>query len=109
VANFIHLSGCRLNPASIVLRSFLNREETAKQDDAFREKELIINAIRHAAEGARYILLLTKNNAALSIIQQDSILPTNYLILYGSSFPDDQASFSHVTLNWFMSLSILTQ
>ena len=39
----------------------------------------------------RYLLLLTKNNIALRIIEDHNLLgDTNYSVIYGSSFPHDQ-------------------
>ena len=39
----------------------------------------------------RYLLLLTKNNIALRIIEDHNLLEdTNYSVIYGSSFPLDQ-------------------
>eukprot|EP00058_Branchiostoma_floridae_P009699 XP_002595187.1 hypothetical protein BRAFLDRAFT_101667 [Branchiostoma floridae] len=38
----------------------------------------------------RYLLILTKNYAALSILQQKMLDPRSTVILFGSSFPQDQ-------------------
>jgi len=57
-------------------------------------KDLILSAIRGDTEESRYILLLTKNNAALRIIQEQNICSSGGIqVLYGSSFPHDQVKF----------------
>ncbi len=60
--------------------------------------ELVFKAIQHDRD-SRYILLLTKNHAALNIITEHSKLDfKNSEIIFGSSFPNDQ-EYSQVCLN----------
>ncbi|XP_035692571.1 E3 ubiquitin-protein ligase rnf213-alpha-like [Branchiostoma floridae] len=44
----------------------------------------------HSDSEGRYLLILTKNYAALSILQQKMLDPRSTVILFGSSFPQDQ-------------------
>ncbi len=62
-------------------------------------KELILDAIVNEKSGLRYILLLTKNNAALRIIEEQNLIDTSKtLMIYGSSFPLDQ-EYTHICSN----------
>ncbi len=52
--------------------------------------KLIREAFKSGIEN-RYLLLLTRNNIALRIIQESSLLPEDtYQIIFGSAFPQDQ-------------------
>ncbi|XP_019643756.1 PREDICTED: E3 ubiquitin-protein ligase rnf213-alpha-like [Branchiostoma belcheri] len=44
----------------------------------------------HSDSEGRYLLILTKNYAALPILQQEMLDPRSTVILFGSSFPQDQ-------------------
>ncbi|XP_035676169.1 LOW QUALITY PROTEIN: E3 ubiquitin-protein ligase rnf213-alpha-like [Branchiostoma floridae] len=44
----------------------------------------------HGDSEGRYLLILTKNYAALALLQQELLDPNSTVILFGSSFPQDQ-------------------
>ncbi|XP_078574614.1 E3 ubiquitin-protein ligase rnf213-alpha-like [Branchiostoma floridae x Branchiostoma japonicum] len=44
----------------------------------------------HSDSEGRYLLILTRNYAALTILQQEMLDPRGTVILFGSSFPQDQ-------------------
>ncbi|CAG0886586.1 unnamed protein product [Cyprideis torosa] len=70
----------------------------ARRDDMKgTSKDFILDAIRNDSTESRYILLLTKNNAALRIIQEQSLLDSA-LTIFGSSFPHDQ-EYTQICLN----------
>ena len=67
------------------------------------EKDLIVEALSPCkgdkVQESRYVLLLTKNNAALNIIQIPRLLEIqNNETLFGSSFPCDQ-EYSRICAN----------
>ena len=61
------------------------------RNDLKPPQELILKALSppKTPTETRFILLLTKNNAALNIIEQQKLLD-NHTVIYGSSFPLDQ-------------------
>ena len=46
---------------------------------------------------SRYLLILTENYAALSILQQELLASKDAIVIFGSSFPNDQ-QYTQVTL-----------
>ena len=61
-----------------------------RKDELATSRGLVVEAIRSKREG-RYLLLLTKNNVALRIIQDQGLLDKKRsLVIFGSSFPHDQ-------------------
>lgn len=62
------------------------------ETDLISSKELIMAALKQPENPTetRYILLLTKNKAALRIIDEHNLLNGKFSVIYGSSFPHDQ-------------------
>ena len=86
-------------PAQVFLGKFKAIKRTST-DHSIQEKDLIKQALAsHTKKDTRYVLLLTKNNAALSILQMPGLLgfPKSE-ILFGSSFPGDQ-EYSQICAN----------
>ena len=70
---------------------FLNRiNKPLDPETRVTSKSLITEAISKNNVETRYILLLTKNNVALRILQEHKLINSDYLIIFGSSFPRDQ-------------------
>ena len=62
-----------------------------ESDEDFSSKDFIFDTITSSSKASRYILLLTRNNAALKILQSDLLSNAEKThIMYGSSFPHDQ-------------------
>ncbi|XP_073477176.1 E3 ubiquitin-protein ligase RNF213 isoform X2 [Aquarana catesbeiana] len=87
--------------ARAVLRNFSGKDEVNALDIFLRDQrknladintiDLIMENIRSDSDDCRYLLILTKNYAALQILQQ-AFLKENQQpeIIFGSSFPKDQ-------------------
>ena len=76
-------------PASVFLSRMKSLQQSS-QDDHYHltAKELLCSALK--AENNRYLLILTKNNAALKVLQLGTVLNTGkFEILFGSSFKGD--------------------
>ena len=72
---------------------FLNRiNPNFNKGHLIPAKDLILRALEvpECPTETRYLLILTKNNIALRIIEEHQLLRDDYSIIYGSSFPHDQ-------------------
>ena len=63
-----------------------------QENKLISSKDLILKAMEvpENPTETRYLLLLTKNNAALRIIEEHELIGNEYSVIYGSSFPLDQ-------------------
>ena len=79
-----------LQPAREVLSKLQDAEMI--QLDMISSKDLILKALEvpENPTETRYLLLLTKNNAALRIIEEHDLIEAHHSVIYGSSFPHDQ-------------------
>ena len=79
-----------LEPAREVLGKLQDAEML--QQDLISTKDLILKALEvpENPTETRYLLLLTKNNAALRIIEEHDLIEAHHSVIYGSSFPHDQ-------------------
>lgn len=80
---------------------FLKSMPEYAEEELIPPKKLILRAlvVPDNPTETRYLLLLTKNNTALRIIQEHDLLKANeYSIIYGSSFPHDQ-EYTQICLN----------
>eukprot|EP00092_Neocalanus_flemingeri_P023314 GFUD01025278.1.p1 GENE.GFUD01025278.1~~GFUD01025278.1.p1 ORF type:complete len:2291 (+),score=510.26 GFUD01025278.1:413-6874(+) len=86
-------------PADVFLGKFKAIQRSSKEH-SIQEKDLIREALTpQTKKDTRYVLLLTKNNAALSILQMPRLLGfQKFEILFGSSFPGDQ-EYSQICAN----------
>ncbi len=86
-----------LKPAFEFLKTMF--PETTEKD-LIPSMELILDALKTPENPTetRYILLLTKNNTALKILQEHILQGQDYQIIFGSSFPLDQ-EYSQICLN----------
>ncbi|XP_072022240.1 E3 ubiquitin-protein ligase rnf213-alpha-like [Amphiura filiformis] len=50
----------------------------------------LTGANRDTCSDSRYLLILTENYSALPLLQQDLLTPDNTVVIFGSSFPNDQ-------------------
>ncbi|XP_072028881.1 E3 ubiquitin-protein ligase rnf213-alpha-like [Amphiura filiformis] len=50
----------------------------------------LAGANRDTCSDSRYLLILTENYSALPLLQQDLLKPDNTVVIFGSSFPNDQ-------------------
>lgn len=86
-----------LKPALEFLKSIFPE---IKEDELVSSKDLIHKALERPENPTetRYLLLLTKNNAALRIIEEHDLIQDTHKVLYGSSFPHDQ-EYTQICLN----------
>ena len=76
------------HPAKVFLSKMKSIRQSSQDDYHLNPKELLCSALQ--AENNRYLLILTKNNAALKVLQLGTVLNTgNFEILFGSSFKGD--------------------
>ena len=77
------------HPASTFLSRMKSIQQSSQDDHHhLSAKELLCSALQ--AENNRYLLILTKNNAALKVLQLGTVLNTGkFEILFGSSFKGD--------------------
>ena len=91
------------HPAEAFLDQYKSKQKTSR-DISVSEKELIEEALsareqpkQNIKEECHYVLLLTKNNAALCILQMMAG-PVDIEIIFGSSFLKDQ-EYSQIFAN----------
>ena len=101
-----------LQPAREVLSKLQDAEMI--QIDMIASKELILRALEEPDNPTetRYLLLLTKNNAALRIIEEHDLIEADHSVIYGSSFPHDQGlygKFAFSDRHWLFSLLLISQ
>ena len=76
------------HPATVFLSKVKSIQQKSQDNYHLSQKELLEKALE--AKNNRYLLILTKNNAALKILQLGSVLNCGkFEILFGSSFSGD--------------------
>ncbi|VDI80191.1 Hypothetical predicted protein, partial [Mytilus galloprovincialis] len=84
-----------IKPVDIFCKKLIvDRYEQQREDDPDNSPSELINACLRGDNiqnsETRYLLLLTENYGALTILQQEMFTMKNAVVLFGSSFPSDQ-------------------
>ena len=78
----------KFHPATVFLSKVKSIQQKSQEDYHMSQKVLLEEALE--AKNNRYLLILTKNNAALKILQLGTVLNLKkFEILFGSSFSGD--------------------